>query len=112
MWLSRFSRELTSCRANGISWEMSAVRSPRLRNFNSAGTELLIPTPSSAVSHMKTPHTIDWSTTVMLQQFRDHHSNTPIPQFYKHFSFSQSTISHLLGNQRSGNDLAYLMHSS
>src|SRR6266545_7171046 len=53
MWLSRFSRELASWRANGISAEISVDRNPRFRNCSSRGTELLIPTPSSAVSHME-----------------------------------------------------------
>src|SRR6266481_1447442 len=55
MWLSRFSRQFASSRATGISLERSADRSPNRSSRSSFGTELLIPTPSSAVSHIEPP---------------------------------------------------------
>src|ERR671923_1387395 len=101
---------------------MSVDRSPRLRNCNSLGTALLIPTPSSALSHMEgLLWRKNWSEGVLEYGVLGalirsepitpslQHSITP---FYKQVFFTQSTISHLLANQTSGNDLAYFIASS
>src|SRR4026208_586022 len=103
MWLSRFSRKLASWRANGINSEISAERSPRFRSCNSCGTELLIPTPSSAVSHIKgLPRRANWNDgeleywSVEAGTVRNpllHHSTTPSTQSHRQFFFTQSTIS-------------------
>src|SRR5262245_30413334 len=58
MWLSRFSRAFASARAKGISSERSAERSPTRLNLSSSGTRSLIPTPSSAVSHITPPRSL------------------------------------------------------
>src|SRR3990172_4018196 len=55
MWLSRFSRASASARAKGINAEISADRSPARFNRSPSATELLIPTPSSAGSHIEPP---------------------------------------------------------
>src|SRR5262245_38085534 len=111
MWLSRFSRAFASARAKGISSERSATPSPWRFNRSSWGTELLILTPSSAVSHITPPHS-----------FTSHRYLPPLPRrertevrvnfHHRHFSFTQLTISIRLANQTSENDLAYLMASS
>src|SRR4030095_16303070 len=115
MWLSRFSREFASWRANGINAEISADRRPRFRSCSSRGTASLIPTPSSAVSHIKTPQEnigVMESGVLGPKASGTHYSITPLLQFYRQFLFTHSTISHRLANQTSGNDLAYLIHSS
>src|SRR6266481_4947602 len=125
MWLSRFSRQFASSRATGISLERSADRSPNRSSRSSFGTELLIPTPSSAVSHIEPPlfyrssspwrplrlcaglHLSDsllyLATTLSSQRFLLR---------YRQCSLIQLTISIRLANQTSENDLAYLIASS
>src|SRR5215510_9311180 len=125
MWLSRFSRAFASWRANGINSERSAEPTPARFNRSAAGTELLIPTPSSVVSHMEPPNFLNvaalereleyWSVGDLTESVNPilHYSNTPSLQFpYRQFSFTQLTISIRLANQTSENDLAYLMASS
>src|ERR1043166_2379372 len=73
MCLSRFARALERWRANGSNSESSAVSSPARFNFSSRGIESLIPTPSSAVSHIKTPEDY-WSTGIL-----EHWEETPPP---------------------------------
>src|SRR6266404_577528 len=82
MWLSRFSRELASWRANGINAEISAVRSPRFWSCDFRETESLMERPSLRRN---------WSDGVLEYWVRIvcvpntpllHYSNTPFLQTF------------------------------
>src|ERR1043166_5970802 len=119
MWLARFARALARWRANGNNSKSSAVSSPARFSFSSLGIESLIPTPSSAVSHIKTPKLagiLEWWNNGTLA-YRKKKATTPVFQysitpffhtsfFYRQFFFTQSTISIRLANQTSENDFA------
>src|SRR5438445_9779376 len=97
MWLSRFSRELASWRANGINAEISAVRSPRFRSCDFRETESLMPTPSSTVSHMERPSLRrNWSDGVLEYWVRIVCvPNTPL-LYYSNTPFLQTFLLHPL----------------
>src|ERR1043166_218274 len=87
MWLARFARALARWRANGNNSKSSAVSSPACFSFSSLGIESLIPTPSSAVSHIRAPEDY-WSTGIL-----EHWEETP-PLQYSNIPLLHSSTLH------------------